>query len=87
MIVMSADNDDNDHHSLFMSGGAYRPGDLEPVTGSQAPRLASLTLLGEMGLTSSASVPLPVSVLINTGLMLAPASILTSSASATWTGQ
>ena len=71
-------------YSLLMSGGAYRPGDWELAAAdeSQAPRLGGLSEPGEMGLVSPASDP--ASVLMNTGLMDALASILTSSASATW---
>ena len=45
---------------LFMSGGAYRPGDLE-LGRSQAPRLGSLIELGEIGFTCFSS-ELPPSV-------------------------
>ena len=70
---------------LFISGGAYRPGDFE-VGISQGPREGSLIEPGDMGnicFESPGQPPLesPDSDLMKTGLMLAALSIVTSSAS------
>ena len=63
---------------LFISGGAYRPGDLE-FGRSQAPILGSLMEEGVIGLISCGV--LPPSVFRKSGFIFAALSTWTSSAS------